>query len=423
MPAAGKRGSGFKVRIKPNAQMKPAFTAVCRLALALCLLGSLSNTARAQGAATSPTPLDARAQERALKEAKRAAEKESAELKAAVEKERKEAVNAAQKRARATPAQQKPAELPAARPVPEVQSPEIESARKAEAKAQAEAEKARRKEEDRIRAEDAREAERRRKDEERAEREAEKAREREEKARAEAERKEAQEAAKSSGADKDAGRERTEPTARTAERTAGTAARPDPAIQGDDRKRRELVRQIERARAERDRLNQKAAEAEQLAKAARAAVLESQRALEALTTGLDLEDVTPTPASPAEPVAKKSRFVTKADVIQTAAPKDPKAAADPLRVALDLKKPLPEERERAAFALASLGPEAQPATRALMAALADTSAAVRTAAAQALGRIGPGAATAIAPLSAALSDPDPAVKNAAQAALIAIQGR
>jgi|JI10StandDraft_1071094.scaffolds.fasta_scaffold74373_2 hypothetical protein len=420
MPAAGKRGSGFKVRIKPNAQMKPAFTAVCRLALALCLLGSLSNTARAQGAATSPTPLDARAQERALKDAKKAAEKESAEMKAAVEKERKEAVNAAQKRAKATPAQQKPAELPAARPVPEVQNPEIESARKAEAKAQAEAEKARRKEEDRIRAEDAREAERRRKDEERVEREAEKAREREEKARAEAERKEAQEAAKSSGADKDAGRERTEPTARTAERTA---ARPDPAIQGDDRKRRELVRQIERARAERDRLNQKAAEAEQLAKAARAAVLESQRALEALTTGLDLEDVTPTPASPAEPVAKKSRFVTKADVIQTASPKDPKAAADPLRVALDLKKPLPEERERAAFALASLGPEAQPATRALMAALADTSAAVRTAAAQALGRIGPGAATAIAPLSAALSDPDPAVKNAAQAALIAIQGR
>ncbi|MBX7184305.1 MAG: HEAT repeat domain-containing protein, partial [Vicinamibacteria bacterium] len=101
----------------------------------------------------------------------------------------------------------------------------------------------------------------------------------------------------------------------------------------------------------------------------------------------------------------------------------PAAPADPLRIALDLKSPDADVREKAAFALASLGPEAQPATRALMAALTDANPAVRVAAAQALGRIGTGAIAALAPLTAALTDPDPAVRNAAQAALLSVQGR
>ena len=196
----------------------------------------------------------------------------------------------------------------------------------------------------------------------------------------------------------------------------------EPAAKGskeEERRRKELVKQIEKARTERDRLVQDAEAAERLARTARTAANESQRAYEALTTGLEVEDIT-LPAAP-EDAPKKNRFRTKADEKQAANPSGGNAP-DPLRVALDLKKPDPEDREKAAFALASMGPDALPATRALMAALADTNAAVRIAAAQALGRIGGGAAAAIAPLSAALTDPDPAVKNAAQAALIAIQG-
>jgi HEAT repeat protein len=130
------------------------------------------------------------------------------------------------------------------------------------------------------------------------------------------------------------------------------------------------------------------------------------------------------PAAAAPEAPRRNRFMTKADEKQAAAAKNaPVATVDPLRVALDLKSPVAETRERAAFTLASLGPDAQPATRALMAALTDANPAVRVAAAQALGRIGTGAAAAFAPLTAALTDPDPAVKNAAQAALLAIQGR
>jgi hypothetical protein len=184
------------------------------------------------------------------------------------------------------------------------------------------------------------------------------------------------------------------------------------------------VKQIEKARAERDRLNREAEEAEGIARAARNAANDGQRAYEALATGLEVEDVAaPVTVSEADQ-PKRNRFMTKADVKQADVAKTaPQTAPDPLRIALDLKNPEAEARERAAFALASLGPDALPATRALMAALTDANPAVRVAAAQALGRIGPGASAAIAPLSAALTDPDPAVKNAAQAALLAIQGR
>jgi hypothetical protein len=187
----------------------------------------------------------------------------------------------------------------------------------------------------------------------------------------------------------------------------------------EEKRRRELVKQIEKARTERDRLNREAEEAELVARTARTAANEGQRTYEALATGLEVEDVAPV-VTPVEEGPKKNRFVTKADVRDPQAA--PQAAPDPLRIALDLRNADPEVRERAAFSLASLGPDAQPATRALMAAMTDANAAVRVAAAQALGRIGPGAALAFAPLKAALTDPDPAVKNAAQAALLAIQG-
>jgi HEAT repeat protein len=193
----------------------------------------------------------------------------------------------------------------------------------------------------------------------------------------------------------------------------------------EERRRKELVKQIEKARAERDRLNKEAEDAERLAKAARTAANEGQRAYEALATGLDVEDVSPTQAVAAAPEApKRNRFITMADEKEAAAAKKtPASAPDPLRIALDLRSAEPEVREKAAFALASLGPDAQPATRALMAALTDANPAVRVAAAQALGRIGTGASAAFAPLTAALTDPDPAVRNAAQAALLNIQSR
>ena len=184
------------------------------------------------------------------------------------------------------------------------------------------------------------------------------------------------------------------------------------------------MKQIEKARAERDRLNQEADQAESLARSARNAASEAQRGYEALTTGLAVEDVAPSPVVAQDAAPKRSRFVTRADEkLAEAAKNAPKDAPDPLRLALDLKSANAEERERAAFSLAALGPDAAPATRSLMAALADSNPAVRVAAAQALGRIGPGASLALAPLSAALTDPDPAVKSAAQAALISIQAR
>ena len=198
----------------------------------------------------------------------------------------------------------------------------------------------------------------------------------------------------------------------------------------EDKRRKDLVKRIEKARAERDRLTREAEDAQRIAQAARTAADEGQRAYETLTSGLEAAaaaDIAPAPSvgQTEEPAApRKNRFVTRAAEKQaTAARTAPQAPPDPLRIALDLKSSDAEVREKAAFALASLGPDAQPATRALMVALADTNPAVRVAAAQALGRIGSGASAALAPLSAALTDPDPAVKNAAQAALLAIQGR
>ena len=421
--------------------MKPVFKhSAGRMALVMAFLLAVPSIVKAQDVQPSPTPLDERAQQRAEKEAKKAAEQEEKALRTAAEKERKAAEAAAKRRAKDAPrleesgprvdapvAADAPKPAPTALPV-ETPNPDVARMQRAEEKARAEAEKARQREDDRIRAQEAKDAERRRKDEERALREAAKAREIEDKARAAALKKEQEEA------EKNARRNRSNPDS-TAAPTSAPAPReetpqvaaPEPVIlkgsKDEDRRRKELVKQIEKARAERDRLNREAEAAEGLARAARIAANDGQRSYEALTTGLDVEDITLPPA-PAEETPRKNRFVTKADEKAASAAKNaPQNAPDPLRIALDLKRPEPEEREKAAFALASLGPDALPATRALMAALADTNASVRIAAAQALGRIGPGATAAIPPLAAALTDPDPAVKNAAQAALIAIQGR
>jgi hypothetical protein len=407
--------------------MKPAsMKSVRRMALSLCLLAFLPSRAKAQDPQTEPTPMDEKARQKAEREAKKAAEQEEKQLKAAAEKERREAEAAARERDRVAARQAKeaaaatakggtatenPAPATPSSPPAEALTKEQERAAKAEEKARSEAEKARQKEESRIKAQEAKDEERRRKDEERANREAQKAREAEDKARAE-----------SLAKGTDAG---AAPNPKASEKSPSEKTSKSDLPKDDDKHRRELVKQIEKARAERDRLNKEAEDAEKLAKTARAAANEGQRAYEALATGLDVEDVTPTPGPAAIPEGpKKSRFVTKADEKQAAAAKSaPPVAADPLRIALDLKNPDADAREKAAFALASLGSDALPATRALMAALTDANPAVRVAAAQALGRIGSGAAAALAPLTAALTDPDPAVKNAAQAALLSIQGR
>jgi len=391
-----------------------------RMLVAVCALAVLPSGVRAQDPQASPTP-DEKAREKAGREAKKAAEQEEKQLKAAAEKERREAEAAIREREKAaarlgkggagTEPKESTPDKPVAPTPSAIPSESSSKDQKAEEKARIEAEKARQKEEERLRAQEAKDAERRRKDEEHAGREAQKAREAEDKARVDALKKEADSipATPSSNA-------KAPPAPQT---------RSEPLPKDDDKHRKELVKQIEKARADRDRLNHEAEDAEKLAKAARTAANESQRAYEALATGLEVEDVTPAPgAAPSPDAPKRSRFMTKADEKQAANAKNaPAVVADPLRLALDLKSPEPEAREKAAFALASLGPDAQPATRALMAALTDANPSVRVAAAQALGRIGTGASAALAPLTAALTDPDPAVRNAAQAALFAVQGR
>lgn len=416
--------------------MKPVFMkSALRMAVAMSVLLVLPGAVVAQDPQASPTPMDEKARQRAEREAKKAAEQEEKLLKAAAEKERKEAEAAAKERekttARLAAEEQKSTEpAPAATPG-DVLTREQERIQKAEEKARLEAEKARQKEQERVRAQEAKDAERRRKDEERAGREAAKAREAEDKARAAALKKEQEEADKAARRAVEVGAGSTPSTAPSTPAPSAPrelAAPPppgEPLSKDEEKRRRELVKQIEKARAERDRLTREAEDAERIAKAARTAANEGQRVYEALATGLDVEDVSPTTAAPpASEAPKRNRFTTKADEKQAAAARNaPQVAADPLRIALDLKNPEPEAREKAAFALASLGPDAQPATRALMAALTDANPAVRVAAAQALGRIGTGAGAAVAPLTAALTDPDPSVKNAAQAALLSIQGR
>lgn len=428
--------------------MKPVFQKTTVLmALAVSLLLGLPTVVKAQDPAASPTPMDERARQRAEREAKKAAEKEEKELRATAEKERKEAEAAAKERDKAAArraaeekksqqagtetkgaqATEKPALSPDALTRDQVRMQE------AEKRARAEAEKARLREEERTRAQEAKDVERRRKDEERAQREAAKAREAEDRARAAALKREQGESDKAARRAHETGAETApsdNPPAQAAPAAtplpqAATSSSGEPVSKDAEKRRKELVKQIEKARAERDRLTREAEDAERIAKAARTAANEGQRSYEALATGLDVEDVTlPTPAAPVEAQPKRNRFTTKADEKQAAAAKSaPQAAPDPLRIALDLKSPDAETREKTAFALATLGPDAQPATRALMAALTDANAAVRVAAAQALGRIGTGAGAALTPLTAALTDPDPAVRNAAQAALLAIQGR
>ncbi|MEO5761205.1 MAG: HEAT repeat domain-containing protein [Vicinamibacteria bacterium] len=370
------------------------------------------------------TPLDEKAQQRFARDAKKAADDEERSLRSTSERERKDAEAMARNRDKGAVRTSRSVLGPADSAPAQATGDSQDRVSKAEEKARLEAEKARKKEEDRTKAQDARNAERRRQDEERAEREAAKARDNAEKNRMAALKKEQEDA------DRNARRPQSAPEAATlasAAQVQGQRDLPAPTVTGskeDERRRKDLVKQIEKSRAERDRLNKEAEEADRRARDARTAASEAQRSYEALTTGLSVEDVavpvSPTPAD----APKRNRFVTKADQRQAEASRNsPQTAADPLRIALDLKMPEAESRERAAFALASLGPDAAPATRALMAALADANASVRVAAAQALGRIGPGASMALAPLSAALTDPDPAVKNAAQAALLAIQGR
>lgn len=419
--------------------MKPdSISIAVRWALGVSVLLCFPHAGRAQNLPAPPAPMDERERQRAERDAKKAAEQEEGDLKATVDKERREAEAAARDREKATarlialeeksqapgPAKGGSAENLAPPPVASSQeSREKERIQKAEEKARGEAEKARKKEEDRARAQEEQDAKRRRKDEERAQREAEKARQADDKARAAALKKE-QQGAGSSPAPSSSAPLLTPPGPDPIRAGPLAEANREPLSKEEEKRRRELVKQIEKARAERDRLNREAEAAEGIARTARNAASEGQRAYEALATGLDVEDVSPPPPASPETETRRNRFVTKADERQATASRNaPQTTADPLRIALDLKNPDAEARQKAAFALASLGPDAQPATRALMAALADPTPAVRVAAAQALGRIGPGAAAAMAPLSAALTDPDGAVKNAAQAALLAIEGR
>ena len=406
--------------------MKPvSFRSTRAISIGLAMVLAFAGAARAQDPQASPSPLDEKARQRAERDAKKAAETEEKAARSAAERERKEAEAAARERDRAAARQsateQQSTASTATQATGEALTREQERIQKAEEKARAEADKARKKEEDRMRAQEAKDAERRRKDEERAEREALKAREKEDRDRAIALKRD-QEAA-----DKEAKRA---PAAGDPEPAVSRPTPPVPLVESapvskdEERRRKDLVKQIEKARAERDKLNQEADAAESLARTSRNAANEAQRTYEALTTGLAVEEVVLPQAAVPEAAPKKNRFMTRADEKQAAAAKNAATdAPDPLRIALDLKNANAEDRERAAFALASLGPEALPAARSLMAALADSNAAVRVAAAQALGRIGPGAVSAIAPLSAALTDPDPSVKSAAQAALLAIQGR
>ena len=153
---------------------------------------------------------------------------------------------------------------------------------KDEEKARAEGEKARKKEEDRARAQEAKDAERRRKDEERAQREATKAREAEERTRAEALKKEQQETDRAARSTREAA---PSDTASSSQEPSPNSDLPVvPSSKEDEKRRRELVKQIEKARAERDRLNQEAEEAERAARSARTAANDSQRAYEALAT-------------------------------------------------------------------------------------------------------------------------------------------
>jgi DNA repair exonuclease SbcCD ATPase subunit len=415
--------------------MKPAVlkSADC-VFLALTFLLANPGFARSQDPKAAAPTAQNQKKRMAENNAKKAAEQEEKGLKEAAEQERKEAETAAREREKTT------ARLIAAESQAKVEGPiasgqaptrEQERIQQAEAKARKEAEKARKQEEDRARSQEAKDAEQRRKNEERAAREAAKARESQDRTRADSLQKEYEQRDK---APKQGAGGATPETAQQ----SGASPRPTPVPypapstptgkppgKASEQQRKELVKQIEKARADRDGLSREADEAERLARAARTAANEGQRAYEAMTTGLGIEDVAVLAApAPADGAPRKNRFVTKADEKQAAALKDaPQTSADPLRIALDLRSPDAEAREKAAFALASLGPDAQPATRALMASLADAVPAVRVAAAQALGRIGTGASAAFAPLTAALTDPDPAVRNAAQAALIAIQGR
>ena len=113
----------------------------------------------------------------------------------------------------------------------------------------------------------------------------------------------------------------------------------------DERKRRELIKRIEKARGERDRMAKEAEDAQRIALAARTAAEEGQRLYEALTLGLEERGVEGAPGEPSttrasDPLApKKSRFVTRASERAAASKASPSGATiDPLRVALDLKR-------------------------------------------------------------------------------------
>jgi HEAT repeat protein len=82
-----------------------------------------------------------------------------------------------------------------------------------------------------------------------------------------------------------------------------------------------------------------------------------------------------------------------------------------------LRSPAARSRERAAYLLGGLGPEAAPAVSALASTLADSDPLVRQACAWALGRVGPPAAQAVPALQAATRDEDPVTADLAWLAL------
>ncbi len=308
--------------------MTPAvLKSAARMFLALTFLLANPGLARSQDPSAASTVQN---QKKRLDEnnAKKAAEQEEKALREAAEKERKEAEAAAKEREKTT-ARLVTAEPQAKveRPIASVQAPTRaqERIQQAEAKARIEAEKARKREEDRARAQEAKDAEQRRKDEERAGREAAKARESQDRTRAASLQKEHEQAEKAPSR-----REGGAPAETAAK--SGAPSRPNPVPspasapppgKADARPRKELVRQIEKARAERDRLSREADEAERLARAARAAANEGQRAYEAMTTGLGIEDVAvPAAPPPADGAPRKNRFLTKADEKQAAALKN-----------------------------------------------------------------------------------------------------
>jgi HEAT repeat protein len=88
----------------------------------------------------------------------------------------------------------------------------------------------------------------------------------------------------------------------------------------------------------------------------------------------------------------------------------------------DLRAQAPYTRNKAAYAISSMGPAAKAAVPALIEALADDAPTVRFPVEVALREIGPAAKDAVPALTKALDDPNDDVAAMARKALISIQG-